>query len=171
MMETNSYLKNPAGTRERYFSRRFSFGKISEHEAGARANGEERNHTVGGVEPAPLAAKLSYEVPIKVVSRNERYGGVGLSQLQVWMLIRNGFLRASVASVPVGSSKICIDRAELMDWMRRHPAVTRELLKPVDERDADFSFTEVLRRDAGKEAARRQCCRSFAILKKGRYVQ
>lgn len=28
-METNSYLKNPAGTRERYFSRRFSFGKIS----------------------------------------------------------------------------------------------------------------------------------------------
>ena len=78
-METNSYLKNPAGTRERYFSRRFSFGKISEHEAGARANGEERNHTVGGVEPAPLAAKLSYEVPIKVVSRNERYGGVGRS--------------------------------------------------------------------------------------------
>ena len=59
MMETNSYLKNSAGTRERYFSRRFFFRKILEHGSGGPANGEGMDHTVGGGEPAPLAAKVS----------------------------------------------------------------------------------------------------------------
>ncbi len=65
----------------------------------------------------------------------------GLSQLQIWILMRNKIIRSVITT-----NRLMIDLSDIKGWMSDNRRIVYELLLDVDARDPRFRFKNQIQR-------------------------